>query len=92
MKLPRDLTPYDPKLPYWLVPPQTNVQNTPPPPPPAPFGKPNNRPGTKYTRRLIWMLNSGRYKLGEEENNKKLAKEYDAVSYTHLTLPTIYSV
>ena len=72
LKIPPDLTPYDPKLPYWLVPPQTNIHNTPKPPPLENFFKPNNRPGTKHTRRLIWMYNSGRYKLGDEESNSCL--------------------
>ena len=43
-----------------------------------------------YKRRVQAEIDS--YKDSEDESKRDTIKTQDAVSYTHLTLPTIYSV
>ena len=46
----------------------------------------------KATEKHMLAMRSFREKLKREEQEEKIKAKQEAVSYTHLTLPTIYSV
>ena len=52
----------------------------------------NHSLGQRVFHRIREDILSGKYKKNEELKEKTLGEELGAVSYTHLTLPTICSV